>query len=235
MVDAVVFDIDGTLIDTVSLHARCWARAFEKFGKHVPADLLRWQIGKGGDRIIPGFLTEEEYERFGKDLGEYRSRLWLRSYAGRATPFRGARELVERVVRDGKKVALATSAKGEELASYIRLLGIESLVDVATSADDVETSKPSPDVFVAALARTGVPAERAIAVGDTPYDAIGAARAGMVSIGMLTGGWSADDLRSAGFLALYVDPEDLLQRYEESPIVRLPLYRDANLTEEVVP
>lgn len=235
MIDAVVFDIDGTLVDSVELHARCWSRAFEKYGKHIPVDVMRWQIGKGGDKIVPAFLTPEENARFGDELDDYRSKLWLRSYIQRVVPLPAAKELVERVVREGKKVAMASSAKGEELEKYLKIVGIEKLVDTATSSDDADQSKPNPDIFQAALQKAGVSADRAVVLGDTPYDAIAATRAGIASIGVLTGGWAADDLRAAGCIAVYHDVQDLLLRYDESPLRRMHLYRDATPLAEIVP
>lgn len=235
MIDAVVFDIDGTLIDSVELHARCWSRAFLRFGKFVPTDVLRWHIGKGGDQLVPSFLAPEENSKFGKELEAYRSKLWMRSYINRVVPIEGARELVARVAHDGKRVALASSAKEEELAQYVEIIGIREFLHASTSADDADKSKPHPDIFHAALDRVQVPAEHTLVVGDTPYDAIGAKRAGIETLGMLTGGWTAGDLRAAGCIAVYYDPKDLLLRYEDSPFRRMPLFREATMMPEVIP
>jgi HAD superfamily hydrolase (TIGR01509 family) len=220
VIRAALFDIDGTLIDTVDLHAAAWQQAFEHFGKEVAYDEVRAQIGKGGDKLIPAFLSEEEEERFGADLEEYRSGLYLRDFLPLATPFPGARELVERVYRAGIAVALASSCKKAELDQNLQLVGIEGLLSAAITSDDIEESKPSPDVFEAALDRVGVAAHEALAIGDSPYDAIAAARAGVRTVGLLCGGFPPESLREAGCIAIYESPADLLARFDASPLSR---------------
>jgi HAD superfamily hydrolase (TIGR01549 family) len=218
VIRAALFDIDGTLIDTVDLHAAAWRQAFEHFGKQVPYDEVRSQIGKGGDKLIPTFLSPEEEERFGADLEEYRSGLYLREYLPLATPFPAARELVERVRRAGMLVALASSCKKDELDHNLRLVGIEGLVSAALTSDDIDESKPAPDVFEAALDRIGVAAHEALAIGDSPFDAIAAARAGVRTIGLLCGGFPREALRDAGCIEIYDSPADLLARFDASPL-----------------
>ena len=221
LVKAVIFDIDGTLVDSVDLHAAAWQQAFAKFGQQIPFERIRQQIGKGGDQLIPVFLSREELDRFGKQLEEYRSDLFKREYLPRVRPFPLVRELFERIRHDGKRVTLASSAKQDELAVYERIANIEDLVEAAASADDVERSKPHPDVFEAALERLGdvEPAE-AIVVGDTPYDVEAAARAELRTMAVLCGGFPEAELRAPGCIAIYRDPADLLARYEESPLAR---------------
>lgn len=218
VIRAALFDVDGTLVDTVDLHAGAWQQALDHFGKQVPYDDVRSQIGKGGDKLIPMFLSPEEEERFGAELEEYRSALYLREYLPLARPFPGARELIERVRGSGIAVVLASSAKRDELDHNARLVGIEGLVSATISADDIEESKPSPDVFEAALDRAGVVGHEAFAVGDSPYDAIAAARAGVRTIGLLCGGFPPEALRDAGCIALYEGPDDLLARFDTSPL-----------------
>jgi HAD superfamily hydrolase (TIGR01549 family) len=221
LVKAVIFDIDGTVVDSVDLHAAAWQQAFAKFGHQIPFERVRQQIGKGGDQLIPVFLSREELDRFGKQLEEYRSDLFKREYLPRVRPFPLVRELLERIRHDGKRVTLASSAKQDELAVYKRIANIEDLVEAATSADDVERSKPHPDVFEAALERLGdVEPDEAIVVGDTPYDVEAAARAGLRTVAVLCGGFPEADLSAAGCIAIYRDPADLLTRYEESPLAR---------------
>ncbi|HET7755192.1 MAG TPA: HAD family hydrolase [Anaeromyxobacteraceae bacterium] len=218
MIRAALFDIDGTLIDTVDLHAAAWQQAFEHFGVAVSYDEVRSQIGKGGDKLIPVFLSPEEEERFGPDLEEYRNGLYLREYLPLAVPFPGARELLERVAGAGIAVALASSCKKAELEHNLRLVGIEQLVSAAVTSDDIEESKPEPDVFEAALDKLGVEGQAALAIGDSPYDATAAARAGVRTIGLLCGGFPAEALRDAGCIALYEGPADLLLRFDASPL-----------------
>jgi len=216
---AVLFDVDGTLVDSVALHAAAWQEAFARFGKRVSLEEVRRQIGKGGDQLVPVFLTEDEQRRFGRALQDFRSELYVREYLPRVRPFPGARELVERVRAAGAAAVLASSARGEELEKMVRLLGIEHAVEAKTSADDAERSKPSPDIFRAALARAGgvAPAD-AIALGDTPWDAIAAGRAGVRTIGVLAGGFDEAELLAAGCIAIYRDARDLLARYDGSPL-----------------
>src|SRR5512138_2030892 len=171
--DAVLFDVDGTLVDSVELHARAWQEALAHFGKHVRLADVRRQIGKGGDQLIPVFLSAHEQSRYGEALDRYRGELWRASYMPKVRPLPGARELVLRAKADGKRVALASSGKKEEVEWNRELLGLDpALLEAATPSDDAERSKPAPDIFEAALAATRVPAERAVAVGDSPWDAL---------------------------------------------------------------
>jgi HAD superfamily hydrolase (TIGR01509 family) len=216
---AVLFDVDGTLVDSVDLHARAWREAFARFGKEVALEDVRRQVGKGGDQLIPVFLSEAEQARDGEAVDRFRAELWRREYMPEVPPLPMARELVLRVKRDGKKVALASSGKEDEVAWNRRLLGLDgSILEAATTSDDAERSKPHPDIFEAALAATRVPPERAMAVGDSPWDALSARRAGIRTVGVLSGGFAEADLRDAGCIAIYRDPADLLARYDGSPL-----------------
>jgi HAD superfamily hydrolase (TIGR01509 family) len=219
MVKAVIFDIDGTLVDSVDLHAEAWQAAFRHFGYDLPFERIRSQIGKGGDQLMPALLPKPEVERRGEEIEQYRLDLFRREYLPRVKAFPCVRELFERIKADGKLIALASSAKGQELAHYKRVAQIEDLVDVETSSDDAKQSKPHPDIFQAALDRLGGldPAD-AIVVGDTPYDAQAAAKAGLRTIGLRCGGWPEEELRTAGCIAIDRDPADLLQQYDQSPL-----------------
>ena len=130
-------------------------------------------------------------------------------------PFPGVRDLFLRIKDDGYRVALASSAKGDELESYKTLMNISDLVDAETSSSDVESSKPSPDVFEAVMDRVKIEPHAALVIGDTPYDAIAAGRAGLRTVGVLCGGFPEHDLREAGCIAIYRDPMDLLGRFDE--------------------
>jgi HAD superfamily hydrolase (TIGR01509 family) len=219
MIRAVIFDIDGTLIDSVDLHARAWQDAFRHFDHDVPFDRVRHQIGKGGDQLMPALLPMELVERRGEEIEKYRSDLFKREYLSQVRAFPGVRELFERVRADGKKVALASSAKGDELAAYKEIANIDGLCEVETSSDDAEKSKPHPDIFEAALEKLGpLSPGDVIVIGDTPYDAEAASKAKLRTIGMLCGGFPEDELRKAGCFAIYRDPADLLANYLESPL-----------------
>ncbi len=220
MIQAALFDIDGTLVDTVDLHAKAWQRALARFGKEVAYRDVRAQIGKGGDQLLPVFLSGDELERFGEDLETYRADLYQREYLPWARPFPQSRELLAQLKRAGVVVGLASSSKRTELGYYLRMVGGASLVDAATTADDADRSKPFPDVFEACLRKVGVEPGEALAVGDSPYDAEAAARAGVATVGLLCGGFTERELRGAGCLAVYADPAELLERLPESPFAR---------------
>lgn len=219
MAKAVIFDVDGTLIDSVDLHAQAWQDAFREFGHDIDFQAIRGQIGKGGDQLLPVFLDEREREAQGKKLEARRGEILKQRYLGKIVAFPQVRALFERLGAAGIQVALASSAKQAELATYKRIAQIDDLVDAETSSDDAERSKPYPDIFQAAMSRLdGIAARDIVVVGDTPYDAEAAAKAGLRSIGVLCGGFSEADLRRAGCIAIYRDPADLLDRLDASPL-----------------
>jgi HAD superfamily hydrolase (TIGR01509 family) len=219
LIKAVIFDVDGTLVDSNDFHIAAWQEAFRCYGKELTYRELHSQMGKGGDQLMPVFLSREELELFGSELEKLRVDLFTRKYLPRVKPFPKVRELFQRIKADELRIALASSAKKEELEGHMKNLRIEDLVDAFTSADDVQRSKPCPDVFQVALRRLGdVAPEEAIVVGDTPYDAIAARNAGMKAIGVLSGGFSEDSLRAHGVIAVYRDVADLLEHYDESPL-----------------
>lgn len=221
MPEAIVFDVDGTLIDTVDLHAACWVEALRHFRIDLPFEDLRVQIGKGGDQILHGLVPPGLIEHRGEEIRAFRSELFQRDYMPRAKPFPAVRELFARIRAEGQKAVLASSGTAGEVERYKEVAGIADLVDGATSADDAQRSKPFPDIFEAALARLApIRAEEAVAVGDTPYDAEAARGAGLRPVGVLCGGFAEAALRSAGCLAVFRDPADLLARYDASPRAR---------------
>jgi HAD superfamily hydrolase (TIGR01509 family) len=217
LVRNVIFDVDGTLVDSVDEHAEAWRRAFLEFGRDVPFAHVRSQIGKGADQLVPVFFTEDELEKFGKELSDYRATLFKREFMPKLRPFPRVRELFQRLRDEGMGIALASSAQGDELEFYINLCGIQGLTDVETSKGDVDKTKPHPDIFEAALERLGRPEPHTVAVvGDTPYDALAASKLGLPTVGVLCGGFPEEDLRTAGCRAIYKDPADLLAHYESS-------------------
>lgn len=211
MASAIIFDIDGTLIDSVDHHAHSWVEALTAFGHPVDFAAVRRQIGKGGDHLMEHFLTEPEIATRGKALQNAREEIFKTRYLPSVRPFPDVRALFLRLKEQGHRLALASSAKDEELATYRKIAGIDDLLEAQSSSDDAAHSKPDPDIFRAALQRLrGVAPEQALAVGDTPYDAEAAAKAGLRTIGVTCGGWSERELRGAGCLAVYRDPSDLL-------------------------
>ena len=216
MIEALLSDIDGTLVDSNALHAEAWRRTFEHFGIQVRMDEAWSQIGKGGDKLIPVFVKQSDRDRLKKQIEEFRKQVFHRDYMPRIVSFPKSRELFERVKQSGTKIVLATSSDKEDVATYKRIIGIEDLVDEEATASDAEQSKPEPDIFAAALERIGAPADRAVALGDTPYDAQAAGKLGIRVIGLTCGGWKRDDLRDAGCLETYQDPADLLLHFDDS-------------------
>jgi phosphoglycolate phosphatase-like HAD superfamily hydrolase len=207
---AAIFDIDGTLVDSVDLHARAWHEALVKFGHQVTFEQARSQIGKGGDQLIPVFLSEAEQKDHGEAMEEWRGKLFKSKYLPLVRPFSAVPELLRRVHDAGLKVAVASSAKTSELEVYLNIACIEDLVDVATSSDDTEQSKPFPDIFHVALKKLGIEGREAVAIGDTPYDVEAARKAGIPTIGVLCGGFTEADLRRGGCVAVYPGPGALL-------------------------
>lgn len=213
---AALFDVDGTLVDTNDLHAAAWQEAFRHFGLDKPVEAIRWQVGKGGDNLIPALFPDLAEERR-EAIEDFRSDLFKRCYLPRAKPFPGVRALFERLAEDGVRIVLASSSHSEEVDFHLSLIGCADLVAATTSRDDVESSKPCPDVFEAALAKAAAGrAEEAAVVGDTPWDARAAARLGLRTVGFRCGGFPDDALVEAGACELYDGPEDLLRRYERS-------------------
>ena len=219
MIRAAIFDLDGTLVDSNELHVLAWQETFRHFGKEVPIERLREQIGKGGDQYLPVFLNEIEMRKFGEDADKLHGEIFKKKYLPQVRPFPKVRELFERLRSDGKKIALASSGKDAEVHYYQKLLDIAGLVDSMTTSDQVAHSKPHADVFIAALRTLGsVPPDEAIAIGDTPYDVMAAKKIELPVIGMLCGGFSEQLLRDEGAVAIFRDPADLLANYFRSPL-----------------
>jgi HAD superfamily hydrolase (TIGR01509 family) len=218
---AVLFDVDGTLIDTVDLHARAWVEALRHFGVEATFDDLRVQIGKGGDQLLHGLLPPRRVEREGEAIQSFRGDLFKREYLSQARAFPGVRDLFHKIRSSGLRIVLASSGKADEVEAYKEIAGIADLVHDATSSDDAERSKPFPDIFKAAFDKLGLgdPAE-ALVIGDTPYDAEAARQAGLATVGVLCGGFPERALREAGCIAIYRDPRHLLEEYDRSPLAR---------------
>ena len=213
---AAIFDVDGTLVDSVDFHADAWREALEHFGHHVTFEECRSQIGKGGDQLIPVFLSEAEQRDHGKQMEEWRGQLFKSKYQRSVRPFSGVRELLHRVRDAGLRVAVASSAKTSDLDVYLEIACVRDLVDIVTSSEDVEQSKPAPDIFQVALKKLGMAARDAVAIGDTPYDAEAAGKAGIPTIGLLCGGFTESDLRKGGCSAVYPGPAALLACFAAS-------------------
>lgn len=218
MIRAVLLDVDGTLVDSNDAHARAWVDAFAEFGRPIPFERIRPLIGKGGDKLMPevsGLAAESED---GRRIDRRRSEIFRERYLPTLEPFPRATELLKRLRADGFNLVVATSAKKEELEPLLALFDGSWLVTGATSSDDAERSKPDPDIVAAALARARVEPNEAIMLGDTPYDIEAAARLGVGTVALRSGGW--DDVALDRALAIYTDARDLLTHYDESPFGR---------------
>ena len=214
---AALFDVDGTLVDTNDLHAAAWLEAFGHFGFDIAFDAIRWQIGKGGDNLIPTLLPDIDEARQ-KEMEDFRSALFKRDYLARAVPFRGVRPLFERLYSDGIRIVLASSSGAEEVDFHLNLIACSDLVAAATTKDDVESSKPCPDIFEAALGKVApLGAEDSAVIGDSVWDVKAAVKLGLRTIGFRSGGFPDQALREAGAIAIYDGPADLLARYADSP------------------
>ena len=216
MLKAVLFDVDGTLVDSNDAHAAAWVRAISEFNLAVDADKVRRCIGMGGDKLLPAVIGIEEDSPLGTKIAKRRGEIFKEEFLPHLKPLAGADRLVAAVKDRGLTAVAASSAKKDELKALLKVAGAESLMDAATSSDDAEESKPEPDIIVAALKRAKAAPEEAIMIGDTPYDVEAARRAGVRVIAFRSGGWSDDDLKGAA--AIYDGPLDLVRRFNSSPL-----------------
>jgi HAD superfamily hydrolase (TIGR01549 family) len=217
--EAAIFDLDGTLLDSVDLHAIAWHEAMMKFGHDVTFEQARSQIGKGGDKLIPVFLSVDDQRDHGKELDEWRGQRFKAKYLPLVRPFSAVPDLLTRVRDAGLRVAIASSAKRDELDKYLEIADITKLVDATSSSEDADESKPAPDVFEIVLKKLEIGGSNAVAIGDTPYDAIAARKAGISTIGVLCGGFTEDSLRHAGCVEVYPGPAALFASFERSLLV----------------
>jgi HAD superfamily hydrolase (TIGR01509 family) len=213
---AAIFDLDGTLLDSVDFHALAWQEAMLKFGHDVGFEQMRGQIGKGGDKLIPVFFSADEQLDHGKELEEWRSNRFKTEYLPLVRPFSAVPDLLRRVRAAGLQVAVASSAKKDEVDQYLDIAGITDLVDLKTTSDDVEESKPAPDIFEIVLKKLKIEGADAVAIGDTPYDAKAAGKAGIATIGVLCGGFAESSLRQAGCVEVYPGPGALFASFSNS-------------------
>jgi HAD superfamily hydrolase (TIGR01509 family) len=220
MVKAVLCDIDGTLVDSNWLHADAWQCAFAEMGIVLERETVHRQIGKGGDELIPVFVPWWKRDAVEEPLKTYREWLFRTDFLQYVKPLPKVRDFAEELKHRDIKLALASSAKKNDLEDYKRIMHVEDIVDEATSADDVDRAKPHPDVFSVTLKRLGLKAKDCIALGDTPYDAESAGKAGVRTIGVETGGWTHNELIDGGCVEVYASVAELLERIEESAILR---------------
>ena len=211
----VILDIDGTLVDSNDAHAHAWVAAFADAGITVDYDKVRRSVGMGGDKLMPAVAGVDSESEEGQKISKRRGEIFKDTYLPALRPFASVRDLMERFIRDGYGLAVATSAKEEELQPLLECAGIADLIPHRTSSDDADNSKPEPDIVEAALEKCGCEPGEALMLGDTPYDIESATGAGVKIVALESGGWSREDL--SGALAVYKDATDLLAHYDSSP------------------
>jgi HAD superfamily hydrolase (TIGR01509 family) len=214
MVKALLCDIDGTLVQSNWLHAEAWQVAFREIGIDLALEDVRRQIGKGGDELIPVFVPWWKRKHVQKPLEAYRKFVFQTDFLPRVEPIPRVREFLIRLREAGIRLALASSASKDDVKTYKKIANMEDLIEEESSADDADRSKPHPDIFEATLKRLGLKPSEALALGDTPYDAEAAGKAGVWTIGVMTGGWAREDLLAAGCIEVYADVGELLDRFE---------------------
>ncbi len=213
-VQAVLFDVDGTLIDTNYLHAVTWWQAFAQGGHYVPMTNIHRSIGMGSDQMLDRLLPDRDKDADG-DLATSHDALYA-TYWSRLSPLPGAADLLRACKARGLKVVLASSAGEAESGILRKVIDAEDAIDDATFSGEVESTKPAPDIVTVALEKAGVPAERAVFVGDTIWDVRASGQAGVPCIGLLSGGISRAELLNAGAAEVYGDPGELLAALGDS-------------------
>lgn len=218
---AAVFDVDGTLVDTNHLHVVTWWEAFRQAGHDVPMHAVHRAVGLGSTDLIAHLLGDGRDEEQDAELSAAHKALYGQ-YFDRLPALPKAGELLRRLHSDGWRVVLATSASGAELGALRRAIDADEAIAGTASADDVARGKPAPEPVELALELAGVPASRAVFVGDTVWDMRAGAKAGVRCVGLLCGGIPRADLEEAGAGAVYDDPADLLGRLTGSPLAETP-------------
>jgi HAD superfamily hydrolase (TIGR01509 family) len=212
----ILFDVDGTLVDTTYLHTVAWWQAFRRYDHDVPMAEIHRAVGMGSDMLLQHLLGDHPDDRVADAHDELYKPWWPEL---RTLP--GAADLLRACAARGPEVVLASSAKDEELKALRRVLDADDVIAAATSSSSAEKSKPAPDILEAALDQSGVPADRSVFVGDSVWDVEAAGRLGIPCIGLTCGGTSAAELTGRGAVATYEDPADLLRQLADSPIAGL--------------
>jgi HAD superfamily hydrolase (TIGR01509 family) len=218
LIKGVIFDIDGTLVDSNDAHAKSWVDTFAEAGYDVPFDAVRPLIGMGADKLLPKTIGIQHDTPEAKKLIKRRSEIFRERYLPRLRPLEGSRDLVLRVRSNGLKAIVATSAKDEELKGLLKAAQVEDLMQERATASDAKRSKPDPDIVEAAIEESDTDAENLVMIGDTPYDIEAATKARVRPIAFRSGGWTDQDLKGA--VEIYDGPADLLAHYDSSLIGR---------------
>lgn len=214
----VLFDVDGTLVDSNDAHTHAWVEAFQEKGYDATFERVRGLIGMGGDKMVPEVTGLDDKSAEGKALKERWGEIFKASYQPTLKPFPGVPELLQHMRERGLRLIAASSAQQEQLDALLKIARVTDLMEGATSSDEAKHSKPDPDIFQAALGKLKLQADQAIVIGDTPYDVQAASKAGLRTIALRCGGWNDPDFPNA--IAVYDDPADLLTHYDASPLAR---------------
>jgi HAD superfamily hydrolase (TIGR01509 family) len=204
---AAILDVDGTLVDTNYQHALAWYRAFRALGETLPLHAIHRHIGMGGDQLVAA-LAGDDFEREHGDAAREAEKEHYAELIGEVEPLPGARELLETLARRGQPVVLSSSAKADEVEHYLDLLDARELARDWTTSADVEATKPAPDLVAVAMEKAG--GGPAVMIGDSTWDCEAAGRAGIPAVGLLTGGFSEQELRDAGAVEVHRDLPALL-------------------------
>ncbi|WP_018657423.1 HAD family hydrolase [Actinomadura flavalba] len=217
MTEVVIFDVDGTLVDTNYLHAVCWWQAFRQYEQVVPMAAVHRAVGMGSDKLLDHVLPDDR-DRAADDAMRDAHLALYAQYWDRLEAFGGAGDLLRRCARSGRRVLLASSAGSTEMRALRRALDADDAIDGATSSSEVEQSKPAPDLVRAALDDAGAEPQNAVFVGDAVWDVEACVRAGVPCVGVLTGGFSRAELLDAGAAAVYASVGEILGAFPETPL-----------------
>jgi HAD superfamily hydrolase (TIGR01549 family) len=212
---AAILDIDGTLVDSNYQHTIAWYRALRQHGHVLPIWRIHRHIGMGGDQLVASLCGDDVEARQGDEIRDAEKALYM-ALIDEVEPLAGARDLMVDLKRAGRRIVLASSAKPDEVEHYLDLLDARGLADAWTTAGDVEKTKPEPDLVHAALDHAGE--DSAVMVGDSTWDCEAAKRAGVQTIAVLTGGFSEQELKDAGAVAVFHSIEELRRRLSDTPL-----------------
>lgn len=212
----VILDVDGTLVLSNEAQAKSWVEAMADYGYYVPVEKIGPLVGMGGDKVLPETTGLQKDSEDGKKIDIKRGEIFKQKYLPTLQAAPGARDLLQHMRQKGLQLAVASSARMDELKPLLQVVGASDLIEEETSASDASRSKPDPDIIQVTLQRIGLPADQVLMLGDTAYDIEAARNAGVSTIALRCGGWSDRDLKGA--IAIYNDPADLLEHYDTSPL-----------------
>ena len=211
----VILDVDGTLVDSNHQHAMAWYDAFRSVGRDIAYERIRRLIGKGSDKLLKELVGDSPDSPTGKAISDACQRIFKEKYLSQVRPFAKAADLVAALRHRGKKLAVASSARREDLEALLAIAGVPELIEQSTTSNEADRSKPDPEIVTAAREKLGTSVDHTVMLGDTPYDVESGLRAEIGVVALLCGGWNETDLRGA--VAIYRNPADLLFRLTESP------------------